>query len=621
MKNFIILVVLLLLVFNCFAQAPDLFNHQVIVRDANNAVISNQVLGIQISLMQGNDTGPVVYQETFSQSSNANGLLNLSIGAGTVVNGDLSSIDWNNGPYYIESAIDPDNGTNYSIFSIAQFQSMPYALYSNRTGFASGADFNSLDNQPQLITNAQSDKINFLTINAALNLDLLDSQVDLNNVKVSFPGFGTTAGTAYEILWNKINNDAFYLPGNVGLGVPSIANFGGSVLHVAGGILYDGVPGSTTPGLLYYDPENEGSFCYFDELSNKQTIGRNIAYRSSGWNGIYELIPPTPPITYDLLRLKTSNNVIAKGRMAVGHGALPGYNFTGNTMTLVGDKLRIKFWDTSTTGAFPSADWQIVINDPDDGEDNYFAIADTTSVYKTPFKLMAGTPDHSLYMNESGKVGIGTNLPAEALDVTGGTIEATVFLGNADQLTGLSGTATGSVANTGSTTLAADTDANSGGYVNLQTKNTTRLVVANSGNIGIANNAPANALDVGGTGAFTNEVKMTESLKVSGQLQQGIYNDPTIAATTFSDYDAAGKNIIYFNPTSGNISLWAFISGVSGQRITLINTSPTNNLTIVPNMFVNQYITGLTGTFSLGQYESATLVFVDYRWIVTDRVN
>jgi len=621
MKNLTTIFVLFFLVITGFSQAPDVFRHQVIVRDASNAIIANQNIGIQITLTQGSLVGPIVYQETFSQSSNSNGLINLTIGSGIVVSGDISTIDWENGPYFIESAIDPDNGTNYSIFSSSQFQSLPYALFSNKADFADGADYNTLDNQPQTITAGQSDKINFLTVTSALNLDLLDDQVTLNNAKVSFPGFGTTAGTAYEIHWHKIGNDAFYLPGNVGMGVAGGSDFGGSVLHVGGGILYDGVPANTTPGLLFYDPDNSGLFCYYDESSIKQSIGRNIEYKSSGWSGIYELIPPTPPLTYKLLKVKTDRDVYANKKMAFGHGVVPGYNLMGNTMALVDGKIRIKFWDTSTSAAFPTTDWQIVINDPEDGGENYFAIADTTTstfpVYQVPFKLMAGAPDHSVYVNENGLLGLGNNNPIEALEMAG-TVEATAFLGNGAQLTGLTGTATGLIENTGSTTIAADTDSDLTGDVEFQTKNTTQLLVANSGNVGIKNNTPASTLDVGGSGTISDGVIVKESLQISGHLQLGEFDDPTDATITIDNYDATGKNVVYFDATTGTVTIRGFVSGVAGQKITMINKGNSNSLRIWSGSD-NQPILG--STINLTKYGSATMVCNGGAWIVTDVIN
>ena len=52
------------------------------------------------------------------------------VGGGTLVSGNLSAIDWANGPYYIKTETDPEGGSNYSISGTSQLLSVPFALYS-----------------------------------------------------------------------------------------------------------------------------------------------------------------------------------------------------------------------------------------------------------------------------------------------------------------------------------------------------------------------------------------------------------------------------------------------------------------------------------------------------------
>ena len=91
---------------NSLAQSPEGFKYQAVVRDASQNVLPNQAVGVQITILQGSATGTVVYQETFSSTTNGYGLINLAIGNGTVVSGTFSTIDWSAGPYFIETAID-----------------------------------------------------------------------------------------------------------------------------------------------------------------------------------------------------------------------------------------------------------------------------------------------------------------------------------------------------------------------------------------------------------------------------------------------------------------------------------------------------------------------------------
>jgi uncharacterized protein (TIGR02145 family) len=92
------------------------------------------MVGMRISILQGSTTGTAVYVETHSPTTNANGLVSIEIGGGTVVSGSFSAINWANGPYYVKTETDPAGGTNYSITGTQQLLSVPYALYAERTG-------------------------------------------------------------------------------------------------------------------------------------------------------------------------------------------------------------------------------------------------------------------------------------------------------------------------------------------------------------------------------------------------------------------------------------------------------------------------------------------------------
>ena len=100
------LVAITTIALSSFGQAPEGFKYQAVVRDAGNFILTNQAVGIQMTIQQGSIGGTTVYQETFAPTTNTYGLVNLEIGNGTVVSGDFTTIDWSAGPYYIETAVD-----------------------------------------------------------------------------------------------------------------------------------------------------------------------------------------------------------------------------------------------------------------------------------------------------------------------------------------------------------------------------------------------------------------------------------------------------------------------------------------------------------------------------------
>jgi hypothetical protein len=112
------------------AQAPDKMSYQAVIRDAENQLVTDQPVGMQVSILQGSVNGTAVYVETHASTTNANGLVSIEIGAGTLVSGDFTILDWAGGPYFIKTETDPEGGTNYTITGVSQLLSVPYALHA-----------------------------------------------------------------------------------------------------------------------------------------------------------------------------------------------------------------------------------------------------------------------------------------------------------------------------------------------------------------------------------------------------------------------------------------------------------------------------------------------------------
>jgi hypothetical protein len=131
-KLFITCAAMLLAVF-VFAQSPNKMSYQAVIRNNSNALITNQAVGMRVSIIQGNSSGTAVYVETHTPTTNANGLASIEIGGGLVVSGTFSTINWANGPYFVQTETDPAGGTSYSIAGTSQLLSVPYALHAKNT--------------------------------------------------------------------------------------------------------------------------------------------------------------------------------------------------------------------------------------------------------------------------------------------------------------------------------------------------------------------------------------------------------------------------------------------------------------------------------------------------------
>ena len=154
MNKFLSLISAIFLVVNVWAQAPQSFSYQAVVRGSDNALVSNKKVGMKISLLKGSETGTAVYVETHTPTSNANGLVSIAIGGGTVVSGTFASIDWSKGSYFVKTETDPAGGTSYSLTTISQLLSVPYALHAKTAeSIVGGSVLPSGGTNGQIITN------------------------------------------------------------------------------------------------------------------------------------------------------------------------------------------------------------------------------------------------------------------------------------------------------------------------------------------------------------------------------------------------------------------------------------------------------------------------------------
>ena len=132
-----LLLILLLFPVIGFGQAPEAFKYQAVIRDGGNLILTDQAVGMRLSIQQGSIGGTSVYTETFTSTSNGYGLVNLEIGTG-ISTDDFAMIDWANGPYFMETAVDLTGGTTYELMGTSQLMSVPYALYAKTSGNGEG---------------------------------------------------------------------------------------------------------------------------------------------------------------------------------------------------------------------------------------------------------------------------------------------------------------------------------------------------------------------------------------------------------------------------------------------------------------------------------------------------
>lgn len=118
-----------------------------------------------------------------------------------------------------------------------------------------------------------------------------------------------------------------------------------------------------------------------------------------------------------------NGDLIVSGSECVGFDCVNGESFGFDTIRLKENNLRIRFDDTSTAGSFPNVDWQLTANESANGGLNKFSIDDLSSS-RIPFTIEASAPTHSLYVDDGGRIGIGTSTPVVEMHAVDGDTPA-----------------------------------------------------------------------------------------------------------------------------------------------------------------------------------------------------
>lgn len=135
MKKFTFLCALIVLGLTVVAQVPQAFKYQAVARELNGDPLINQQISVKISILAGSPEGEVVYSELHETITNNLGLFGLEIGNPTqVLTGSFDGIDWGGSSHFLETAIDLNGSGQFQVLGVMQFLSVPYALFSEKTG-------------------------------------------------------------------------------------------------------------------------------------------------------------------------------------------------------------------------------------------------------------------------------------------------------------------------------------------------------------------------------------------------------------------------------------------------------------------------------------------------------
>ena len=133
MKKSILFFLTLILTASSFAQITQGINFQAIASDNSNNIVTEQNIGIRLSIIKESITGIVVYTETHQVTSDLNGVISLTIGQGNTSD-DFNGIEWGSASHFLKTEMDIEGGSNYTNMGTIQFASVPYAEYAKTAG-------------------------------------------------------------------------------------------------------------------------------------------------------------------------------------------------------------------------------------------------------------------------------------------------------------------------------------------------------------------------------------------------------------------------------------------------------------------------------------------------------
>ena len=248
MKKLFLLLTFFAQLFNLLSQAPQSFNYQAVIRDSSNSIISNQDIGVQIAILQGNANGNSVYTEIFSETTNDYGLINLQLGSG-ISTDDFNTISWENGPFFIETSIDVNGGSNYLLMGATQIMSVPYAIHSSTSTNSLNDSVQDDDADPNNELQALSLSNDTLYLSNGGFVDLSSYSQDSINVY--------SAGSGITIINNIISVESC----NYNLG-QYYSSLGGVVIYLESNGCH-GIVADTADLGTFRQPIHEDSDTYF----------------------------------------------------------------------------------------------------------------------------------------------------------------------------------------------------------------------------------------------------------------------------------------------------------------------------------------------------------------------
>jgi hypothetical protein len=99
------------LVMDSFAQAPQQFNYQAVIRDKQGQPMINKTIQLRLRIRNGGANGAAHYTEVRTVTTNEFGLITVAVNSpgADSQQGSIGLVDWGNGTKFLQVEVDHDS--------------------------------------------------------------------------------------------------------------------------------------------------------------------------------------------------------------------------------------------------------------------------------------------------------------------------------------------------------------------------------------------------------------------------------------------------------------------------------------------------------------------------------